>query len=254
MSASEPLTVLFWNIWIQNQLTAKRLDVLRRRLGRLIEQYQPHAIGLNEVLAGVKNSHPPVLAFLEEQGYHTHFEPFSPEDSGQFIGSAVATRDQPADISSHVLGPDTAAARRGFAGHEVRLIKAQIEYAGRPVTIIVNHLAHLVPYNWKTHLTHLKSFKEIIADSARDNLIMGGDFNQFKFMPKLWGAHQMYQRRTGNVLRPTWRLGGFTPIIQANYDHVFWPKASELQLHSFRVLPRSPSDHAPLLARFTWAP
>ncbi|HSX32329.1 MAG TPA: hypothetical protein VLF43_03640 [Candidatus Saccharimonadales bacterium] len=84
--------------------------------------------------------------------------------------------------------------------------------------------------------------------------IIGGDFNQFKFMPRMWGAKSIYHRATGTLFNPTWRLIGKIPLVQANYDNIFWTKCDTLQLEEFKVLGRHPSDHAPLIARFALSP
>jgi endonuclease/exonuclease/phosphatase (EEP) superfamily protein YafD len=88
------------------------------------------------------------------------------------------------------------------------------------------------------------------APALQKATIIGGDFNQFKFMPRLWKSRQHYHRATGSLLNPTWRLMGKLPI-QANYDNIFWTKCGVLNLEEFKVLDRNPSDHAPLIARFS---
>ena len=46
-------------------------------------------------------------------------------------------------------------------------------------------------------------------------------------------------------------MGGKIPFLQANYDNIFWTKCGNLHLEEFKILDRNPSDHTPLIARFT---
>ncbi|HEY5805869.1 MAG TPA: endonuclease/exonuclease/phosphatase family protein [Candidatus Saccharimonadales bacterium] len=248
----KPFSAIFWNVWVESQLTGARLKLLHDRFDRIIEEHQPDAFGLNEVIADADGSSP-LLKRLEAQGYHTFFAPFSPENNGQFSGSALATRVKPAEVSHHELGPDKYGAIRGFPGHTVKLIQARLPHGKRHVNIVVNYLAHLVPWNWLAHIGHHKSFRRIMrAPELQTTTIIGGDFNQFKFMPRMWGAKSLYHRATGTLLHPTWKLAaGKIPFIQANYDNIFWTKCNTIKLEDFKVLDRHPSDHAPLIARFT---
>lgn len=246
-----PFTTLFWNVWAENQLTDARQQKLHAKLDQIIDKHQPNVLGFNEVLADCKTGESKLLKHLESRGYHTFFAPFSPE-KGQMVGSAFAYRTKQADISVHELGPDTSARMRGHPGHTVKLIRARIPHAGKQVQVVVNYLAHLVPYNWPTHMRHHRAFRSFAAEPGlQSNTIIGGDFNQLRFMPTLWGAKRHYHRGTGTIWHPTWKFLGFVPIIQANYDNIFWTKSGNLQLDYFEVLDRAPSDHTPLVARFT---
>lgn len=254
LAPHRPFTTLFWNVWAESQLTPTKLQRLQNRLDEIITEYQPDAFGLNEVLADFHGTSK-LLEHLETKGYHTFFAPFSPETSQHLSGSALATRLRPVSIDYHELGPDPYGAIRGFPGNTVKLIQARLPHGPHQVNIVVNYLAHLVPWNWVTHLAHHKMFRSLMrAAELQTTTIIGGDFNQFKFMPRLWGAKSLYHRATGSFLHPTWRLVGKLPIIQANYDNVFWTKCGTVQLESFKLLDRQPSDHAPLLARFQLHP
>lgn len=247
----KPFSALFWNVWVESQLTDARLRLLRDRFDKIIDEQQPDAFGLNEVIAD-EGGHSPLLKHLESKGYHTFFAPFSPENNGQFCGSALASRTQPANITNHDLGPDKYGAIRGFPGHTVKLIQARLPHDGRQINFVVNYLAHLVPWNWPAHLSHHRSFRRLMrAPELQATTIIGGDFNQLKFMPHMWGAKSLYHRATGTFFHPTWKLlGGKIPIIQANYDNIFWTKCGTLKLQQFKVLDRHPSDHTPLAAKF----
>ncbi|HJQ08820.1 MAG TPA: endonuclease/exonuclease/phosphatase family protein [Candidatus Saccharimonadales bacterium] len=245
-------STLFWNIWVRSQLHPVKLGLLKARFDEIITKHKPDVIGLNEVLADKTTGQAPILAHLESLGYHTYFVPFSPERTGELNGSALACRHEVKNIQFLELGPDKSAARRGEPGHTIKLILASIPHAGQTVNIVVNHLAHLVPYNWSTHVVHHKAFRRIVSEAElQATTIIGGDFNQLKFMPRLWKAKETYNRATGTFLNPTWKLLGKVPVIQANYDNIFWTKCGQLELVEFKILKRRPSDHAPLLAQFT---
>lgn len=248
----QPFSTLFWNVWSVSQFEDIRRNRLLKRFDEIISSYKPNVIGLNEVVAD-HNGEAPLLKHLESLGYRTYFAPFSPEKNGQFSGSAFASLEKPLDIQYQTLGPDKFGERNGHPGHTVKLIQAKLSHYGQPVNVVVNYLAHLVPYNWSTHVIHHKAFRNLMrAPSLQETTIIGGDFNQFKFMPRLWKSRQHYHRATGNLFNPTWRWNGKKiPLVQANYDNIFWTKCGTLKLQEFKVLDRHPSDHTPLIARFT---
>lgn len=245
-------TALFWNVWVESQIADTKLRLMQARLDRIIAEHQPDVLGLNEVMAE-PSGNSKLLKHLEKQGYKTFFAPFSPERNGHFSGSAFVSREEPHHIAAHDLGPDKYGAIRGYPGHTVKLIQAKIPHEGRHVNVVVNYLAHLVPWNVPAHLTHHRQFRKLMrAPELQATTIIGGDFNQFKFMHHFWGAKSLYHRATGTFFRPTWKLlGGKIPILQANYDNIFWTKCGTLQLQDFKILDRHPSDHTPLIAKFT---
>lgn len=246
-----PLTTLFWNVWVESQQTPAKLQILIKRFDDIITAHAPDVVGLNEVLADKKGASA-LLKHLEKRGYHTNFAPFSPENNGQLCGSALASRVKPAQITHHDLGPDKYGAIRGFPGNTIKLIQARLPHGNRQVNVVVNYLAHLVPWNWPSHIEHHRAFRSVMRlPDLQATTIIGGDFNQFKFMHRMWGAKSLYHRATGSLLKPTWKLVGKIPIIQANYDNIFWTKCGTLNLEEFRMLERWPSDHTPLVARFT---
>lgn len=249
-----PFTTLFWNVWVESQSTSAKLGRLKDRIDTIVQAHQPDAFGLNEVVAD-QAGNSPLLKHLESLGYHTFFTPFSPEKGGHFSGSAFVSRIRPITVEYHELGPDKYGAIRGFPGHTIKLIRASVPVGDKQVNIIVNYLAHLVPWNINAHITHHKAFRTVVRlPELQHTTIIGGDFNQFKFMPRMWGAKSLYHRATGTFLHPTWRLIGKFPIIQANYDNIFWTKCGKVILDEFKVLERWPSDHTPLVARFTLHP
>ena len=247
---AKPFSVLFWNVWVESQMLDTKLRLVKARLDDIIAEHNPDTLGLNEVLAD-ENGKSALLEHLKSQGYHTFFAPFSPERNGQFGGSALVSRAEPKSIAFHELGPDKYGAIRGFPGHTIKLIQASLPHGRQQVNVVVNYLAHLVPWNWSTHIKHHKAFRKLMqAGELQKATIIGGDFNQFKFMHRMWGAKSLYNRATGTLFHPTWKLAGKIPIIQANYDNIFWTKCGTINLDTFKVLERHPSDHAPLIARF----
>lgn len=256
MRVQKPFKAIFWNVWTESQVSAARLNQLCARFDEIIAEHNPDAFGLNEVLADTAEGKSALLKHLETKGYKTFFAPFSPEKNGQLGGSAFASRVEPDAIAYHELGPDKYGAIRGFPGNTVKLIHARLPHGKHHVNIVVNYLAHLVPWNWVAHVTHHKAFRSFTRrPELQKSTIIGGDFNQFKFMPRMWGAKSLYHRATGTLLHPTWKLlGGKIPIIQANYDNVFWTKCGTIELQKFQILDRTPSDHTPLMASFTIQP
>jgi endonuclease/exonuclease/phosphatase family metal-dependent hydrolase len=254
MATDRSLSTLFWNVWVQSQLTATRLKLLTNRIDTILVNHAPDVLGLNEVVVNKATGRSALLDHLEKAGYHTYFAPFTPERNGDMSGSALVTKLEPLEVKYHELGPDKYGARRGHTG-TVKLIHAKLPLGSVPINIVVNYLAHLAPYNWSAHIKHHKAFRLITSvPELQVGTVIGGDFNQFKFMHRLWGAKSFYQRATGTFLNPTWKLLGKIPIIQANYDNIFWTKCGTLQLEDFKVLARGPSDHAPLIARFVLTP
>jgi endonuclease/exonuclease/phosphatase (EEP) superfamily protein YafD len=246
--------VVFWNVWMDGQLHAAGLRALRDRLGQLIDRYDPDAFGLNEVIMDRTTGLSPVLQYLESRGYHTHFTVHSPDSHNTFMGVALASRRRPHQIVEPVLGPDTSAAKRGLPGHEVRAIIADLPVGGvgATVKVVVNYWAHLVPYNWRTHQLHARSFHQAVTNLGDATpVIIGGDFNELKHMPAIRQLTQTFNRATGTLLQPTWRWNGQRRwLAQANYDHLLWSRQAGVELKDFQVLPIAPSDHAPLLGRF----
>ena len=252
-NAPPELSVIFWNIWFLSQVNPERLQELCKRFDNLIDEYQPDVFGLNEVLISRKTGQSRLLQHLESRGYKTYFAPFGPKTETHLTGSALVCRHEPTTVQFPELGPDATAEWKGYKGHTTKLILARIPVAGAgTITVAVNHLAHLVPYNWRAHVKHHRSLRKITsAPDILSGTIIGGDFNQFKFMPRMSGISDLYHRATGTFFNPTWRLMGKPfSILRANYDNIMWSKNGRLSLQQFSVLPRYPSDHAPLFGRF----
>lgn len=240
---------MVWNIWFKSQINSDKLALLLDKIDGFLEEYDPDVFGLHEVLTDMKTGESAVLNHLRNRGYTCESTPFSPMRKKWLTGNAVAYKNRPEISGSYTLGPDTPAKLRGHDGYEVKLMFADVQTAdGKTVHFILNYLAHLVPYNWPTHLLHLKNFNEFIKQKTFDTrTVVVGDFNEFKWMLPIW--NKRFNRKTGNIFNPTWRLQGRWPI-QANYDNVCWDSDGSIDLKMFSVLSKRPSDHAALVARF----
>lgn len=250
---SAQFSIIFWNVWHAAQLSPGRLLLLKDRLDALIREHNPDAFGLNEVLMPlVKGAPSQILEHLQKRGYTTSFTPFGPLSKEWSTGSALATKLPHSPPETYDLGPDTTAAKRGFPGHNVKTLLANVPVGETSLTVGVNHLAHLVPYNWRTHAQHHRNLVTITTEPRFGQAtILGGDFNQPKMLTARTLLARRFHRATGTLTQPTWRFGGlrYAPL-RANYDNILWSKCGRITLAQFEVLPHHPSDHSPLLGRF----
>lgn len=248
----EGLTIVFWNVWFYTQ-NGRRDNghKLTERLEALITEYKPAVFGLNEVLVRRSDNYSQVIDFLAGHGYSCHFAPISPTDDEWLVGNLLASKLKPQSITDHVLGPDTQAMRRGFPDCTVKAIKAEFVINKTAITVVVNYLCSLLPVDWGTHLVHRKHYEQLLASFNTKNLVVGGDFNETKYMLPWLKLPSHLKRKTGTALNPTWRLNGQKRYLAfANYDHVLYSHRGNLRLQTFQVLDRQPSDHAPMLAVF----
>ena len=251
--AKPQLTIIFWNIWERVQ-SGRRDDgsKLQARFDQLIKTYDPDVFGFNEVLVDRKSNASPVLDYFKKRGYKTHFVPFSPISEQWMIGSAIISKQKPTKILEHILGPDTQADKeRGYKGYHVSALEAHLKVGTEDVAVVVNYLAALAPLNWATHIKHRKSYEKMLDTIAHKSVVIGGDFNETKYMLPWLRMPRHLKRHTGSLRNPTWRWNGRRrSIAAANYDNIVWTKHSKLHLKTFKVLPRHPSDHSPLLGVF----
>ncbi len=225
---------------------------LINKLTLLINIYKPEFFGLNEVLINTKTQESPVISFLENNGYNVHFTPFSPLSKVWMIGSLLASKQQPLSIREHIQGPDTQAARRGYKGFSVKTIEGKFKFDGEDLYVVVNYLGNLIPLDWGTHITHRRNFNRFLKTIGSKNIIIGGDFNEPKYMWTWLGLNKRLKRKTGNLWNPTWRLNGkLRNIFFANYDYILY-SSKNLSLTNFNVADRQPSDHAPIVGEFTF--
>jgi endonuclease/exonuclease/phosphatase family metal-dependent hydrolase len=252
-------SVVFWNIWLKNQLRGEaHATRLLNELTQIVETYQPDCIGLNEVLQHVQASSPFVLDHLKRLGYtHSHFALASSFTDEWLIGAGFASRHR-AVTQSIVLSEDVPAERRGYKGHTLKAIVAQVTLPeGKKVDVVVAHPLALRPDTYKAH----RQATHVLADLLRQDelahtAVLGGDFNESVHWPHSFhrATADLLNYKTGTLMRPTWQHNAwaFTPL-RINLDHVYWPQNNSIILKHFEVIDSKVSDHRPLYARFELA-
>lgn len=246
------LSTIFWNVWFDIQDgTHDDGSALLDRLTALIEEYQPDIIGLNEVLATRDSHDSRVIAALEAHGYAAHFSPVYEHSDHAVTGNVFATKLPVKNVTHHhmerVIGREPV--HKLYT--QTQMIEAELHIGDQPLTVFVTHLASIWPRQWPTHIRQRKAFDALIQAPSHENVIIGGDFNELKLMVP-WLQVRRYKTLTGTVVRPTWRWRATKrSLVHGNLDRILYGKKGNLRLKSFRVLPRKPSDHAPLLAVFT---
>ncbi len=245
-------TVLFWNLWFEMQ-DGSRGDgkVLKQRLEKIIEDYSPDLFGLNEVFANLNTDESPILELLEKSGYNVHFCEFGQTAHGWSVGSALATKRKLKRVAEHHFGPNTHSRRKLFKDHQSMLLEGRVDVGGTEITILVNHLCALNPVDFGTHLRQRKGLRKTINSIKAKNLIIGGDYNETKYLASWPRTPKNFKRHTGKLFAPTWRLNGKKRyLLFANLDNLLYKTDGNLVLQSFSLLDRWPSDHSPLLAKF----
>lgn len=253
-------SVLFWNIWFENKLQSETaVGHMLDEMEQLIEQYQPDCICVNEALQHILHHRPFIFEHLEKFDYNfTHFGVSSPVSEDYLIGSALASRIEPASVKILPISGDTPAKRRGFGDdHTVKSVIAKIPLEGKAhVNVMVSHPLHLRGYNLREHFKGTRELRRILSKPEYSkNTIIGGDFNEPRLLPGSFRSrmqHTMHYR-TGKWLHPTWRHKNrrLTPL-RANLDQVLWTKKGNLHLRRFEIARSHVSDHRPLYAEFEY--
>ncbi|HUC89229.1 MAG TPA: endonuclease/exonuclease/phosphatase family protein [Patescibacteria group bacterium] len=250
-------SVLFWNIWLDNQINGRRnAQRLLAELNNIVEKYQPDCIGLNEVLQGAEESSPFVLENLETVGYrHNHFAPSSPVDKNWVIGTAVSSKHPLLSPTIISLGKDKFAESEGFPGHTLKAVATKVMLPqGKTIGFVAAHPVHLRPTFLGHHYKHTKALTNFLrTPDFSEDTILGGDFNEPRFMPNSFRQinRNHFNHKSGPLWSPTWRhrASKITPI-RANLDKLFWTKKGSIQLLKFKVIPTDVSDHRPIFAIF----
>jgi endonuclease/exonuclease/phosphatase family metal-dependent hydrolase len=251
------LKIIFWNIWLENQLRGvSRADALLAELKKIISDYNPDCIGLNEVLKHSEHEIPLVNSFLESQGYIYHyFSHNSPFTNDWDIGTAICSKIPLKYIEEIELGRNATAEKKGHIDCPVKAVAVKLDLADLPdIGIIVAHPINLKPSTIKDHFIHTKNLSDFILNSNyKENTIIGGDFNEPMYFPRSFKRRsaQHLHHITGTKKNPTWRHNTWriTPL-RANLDRLFWTKNSNLELKYFEVIESHVSDHRPLFAEF----
>jgi endonuclease/exonuclease/phosphatase family metal-dependent hydrolase len=251
------LKVLFWNIWLENQLKGiDRSDKLLEELAVIITTYNPDCIGLNEVLRHNEHKIPLVNSLLQSHGYIYHyFSHSSPFTSDWDIGSAICSKVPLKYIEEIELGRNATAEKKGHTNFPVKAVAAKLDISeDLNIGIIVAHPINLKPSTIKDHFGHTRNLSNFIKNSSyKHNTIIGGDFNEPMYFPRSFKRRTAdhLHHKTGSKRNPTWRHNTWrkTPL-RANLDKLFWTKNGALELTEFKVIESHVSDHRPLFAEF----
>jgi endonuclease/exonuclease/phosphatase family metal-dependent hydrolase len=251
------LKILFWNIWLENQLKGiERSDNFITELTNIIKEYKPDCIGLNEVLKHSEHEIPLVNSLLKSLGYNYHyFSHTSPFTNDWDIGSAICSKIPLKNIEEIELGRNATAEKKGHNNCPVKALAAKIiTNDDLEIGIIVAHPINLKPSTIKDHFIHTRNLSNFVRNSSyMNNTVIGGDFNEPMYFPRSFKSRTAghLHHITGTKRNPTWRHNTWrkTPL-RANLDKLFWTKDGALELTEFKVIESHVSDHRPLFAEF----
>ena len=251
------LKVLFWNIWLENQLSGpKKTELLLAELQKIISIHDPDVIGLNEVLKHSNHEIPLINTWLQSRGYiHNYFSHSNPLSNQWDIGSAICSKYPLTKIQEIELGNNATASKRGHGEHKVKAVTARLKFPNKTeVGFIVAHPINLKLSTIIDHFRHTKNLSDFVLNSDySQNTIIGGDFNEPMHFPKSFKSrtNRYFHHKTGSKSNPTWRHNTWqiTPL-RANLDRLFWSKNGLLELEHFEVVESHISDHRPLFAIF----
>lgn len=252
-------TIIFWNIWLDNQLdgpTGPRSRELLKELDALVAAHTPDCIGINEVLFESPDQVPFVFEHLKHHGYrYTHFAYASPINNQWEIGAGFVSKYPLKDIEDIVLGEDVfARIERGISGYKVRSLGVRVELSNKQsVQVILAHPHALKPRSLREHWRHQKVLLETVRKPRYKQVIMGGDFNEPNSLPFNFTRRtkDIFYHRSGTLMDATWHLKpDHASPIGLNLDKLFWTKEPTTKLLEFKVLKTAVSDHRPLLGKF----
>lgn len=250
-------SVLFWNIWLDNQIKGPHnATPLFNEINRIYKIYQPDYMGLNEVLQNTKSDKPFINQYLNDIGYkNVYYAPASPINESWVMGNLAATKLDVISQKHICLGPDKFAEKRGYKDHTLKAVSLNIKLKQNiNVTIIVVHPVVLRPYTLKSHYEQTNLLDQHIRNHKNiNNLIIGGDINEPKNMPNSFVhiTKDYLSHKTGNYKKSTWSLNGKeVKPLSANLDKIFWATNGKIQLNKFEVIDSKISDHKPIYAEF----
>ena len=249
--------VLFWNVWLENQLRGiKRTENLLDELKIILEKYNPDCIGLNEVLKHSDHEIPLLNDFLEKKGYiYHHYSNGSPFTDEWDIGSALCSKFPLKNVQEIELGRNVTAEKKGHFNLPVKAIAAKIAINSKvDIGVIVAHPINLKPSSIIDHFRHTKELAKFVKNSEFSiNTIIGGDFNEPMHFPASFKrlTKKELHHKTGSKIDPTWRHNTWkkTPL-RANLDRLFWTKNGALEIIDFEIVKTHISDHRPIFAEF----
>lgn len=245
-------TTIFWNTWFDLQDGTRDSGTLvNERLQELIDTYSPDVFGLNEVYFKSKQDKSPIVELLKKNGYHTHCAIQTVGDKDQVIANLFASKQAPLEIKDRAFGQNAKSHISWYKEYTPRIVEARMQFGAEEITVVVVHLCVMVPSDIITHIRHRASYNRLVKTYTTKNLIIGGDFNELKYMPPWLHLPANFKRVTGGLLNQTWLLNGKqSSLLRENMDNIVYSTAGSLRLTRFEVLDRFPSDHTPLLAQF----
>ncbi len=248
-------TIIYWNTWFDMQDGRRgNGSLVCDRLQKLIDTYQPDALGLNEVYCQGDYKDASAVKCLEANDYHVYFAPVvsATTSNGEFLtGNVFASKQKPASITDCAFGQNAKSRISWYTDYTPNIIEAKLEINGQLITVLTTHLGVMVPADIITHIKHRRSYNRLIDSYDTKNLIIGGDFNELKYMPPWLHLPSHLKRKTGNLWHQTWLLNARqSSILRGNMDNLIYSTAGNLKLTDFKVLKRYPSDHTPLLGQF----
>lgn len=250
-------SIIFWNIWLTNQIGGKeKQQQLFRKIDNIVQDYQPDCFGLNEVLRQTGENRPAIVDHLKKRGYqYDYYLPAGPWTDDCEIGDLLVSKHPIVDKQGIILGSHFDMNGRDKSGRQAQAIQARVRLNQHfDITVIVAHLMHLRAHTLSTHFEHQRNLScHVRGLTDTTALVMGGDFNEFNLMPLSfsWKNRRIFNNKTGSSLQPTWYKNAQEgALLRANPDKVYWFKNSSLELTEFEIISEYVSDHKPLYAKF----
>jgi endonuclease/exonuclease/phosphatase family metal-dependent hydrolase len=248
-------SVLFWNIWFENQLGGPgKSQKILVALDRLIKKYKPDIIGLNEVLKERDDASPFVTDFLRSLGYkYIHFTSSGPLSDKWDKGNALCSKYSFNATKEITLGRNISAERKGFFGYTNKALVADINLKDKKkIKLILVHPIYLNRHNFLEHYRQMRSLTALLKQSENlSGTIVGGDFNEPFYIPL--SMKRNFYHMTGTFLNRTWRhKASKKTYIRLNVDRILWSKKDSLKLIDFKIIDDYTSDHKPLYGKFSF--
>ncbi len=249
------ITVMFWNVWFENQIDDSRLTTLEEALENFILEHRPDVVGLNEVVKFTDNNHIPLHQKMSKLGYnHAHFAQTNRINDRFTIGSTLYSKTNLNDTDTIYLGRNATARKKGYSDFRVSAVVGSVKLSGKSFQIISAHPINIKPSTLKNHYQHTRKLHDHtkVLDIVKPTII-GGDMNEprlfpFSIRPKL---KRNFNHRTGSFINPSWRYRGqTTTLLRANLDRLFWSKDHNLVQKSFIIVDTNVSDHRPIISTF----
>lgn len=246
-------SVLFWNIWYENQLAGPNgSKKLLTALKRLVDKYEPDIVGLNEVLRDSGKTSPFAMELLKELKYkYVHFTSLGPLSGKWDKGNVICSKYPFEAIREIKLGRNISAERKGFPGHTNKALVADLKIGKKKLRIMNIHPIYLNRHNFVEHYKQMKSLSNLLSQNKNlTNTIVGGDFNEPFHLPR--SLKKNFHHKTGTFFNRTWsHKASEKTLLRLNIDRILWSKKGTLALTDFDLINDYTSDHKPLYGRFS---